>query len=110
KVRKYVDHVLCSLPFEPSWYHARGVPGATYVGHPFFDEVAGRSLDAEVLAGQRRATGPLVAILPGSRTQEIRRNLPILLRAAERVSRSRPGARFAVACLRPRNADLAREI
>ena len=29
KVRKYVDHVLCSLPFEPDWYHDRGVPGAS---------------------------------------------------------------------------------
>ncbi len=27
KVRRSIDHVLCSLPFEPKWYHDRGVPG-----------------------------------------------------------------------------------
>ena len=35
KVRRYVDQVLCSLPFEPAWYHARGVAEAVYVGHPW---------------------------------------------------------------------------
>lgn len=110
KVRKYVDHVLCSLPFEPAWYHARGVPGAAYVGHPFFDEVAERRLDAAFLAEHRSADGPLVAILPGSRTQEIQRNLPILLKAAAQVARSRPDVRFAIACLRPKNSKMARAI
>jgi len=36
KMRRWVDHVLCSLPFEEGWYKARGVQ-AKYVGHPFFD-------------------------------------------------------------------------
>lgn len=110
KVRKYVDHVLCSLPFEPAWYHARGVPGATHVGHPFFDEVAERTLDEAFLAQQRAGDGPLLAILPGSRTQEIQRNLPILLRAAEQLAEARPDVRFVIACLRPKNAVMAREI
>src|SRR4051812_33539340 len=66
KVRKFVDHVLCSLPFEPAWYHARGVPRATYVGHPYFDELAGRALDDAFLAEQRARGGLVVALLPGS--------------------------------------------
>ncbi|MBV8677090.1 MAG: lipid-A-disaccharide synthase, partial [Planctomycetaceae bacterium] len=53
KVRKYVDQVLCALPFEPAWYHARGVPGATHVGHPYFDELAERELDEAFLAERR---------------------------------------------------------
>lgn len=110
KVRKYFDHVLCSLPFEPPWYHARGVPGASYVGHPFFDEVAGRTLDEAFLTAQRRDNAPLVALLPGSRTQEIVRNLPILLRATARVTLVRPDVRFAVACLRPKHAELVRQM
>ena len=57
KVRKYVDHVLCSLPFEPPWYHARGVPGAVYVGHPYFDELAERTLDEAFLAEERARGG-----------------------------------------------------
>jgi lipid-A-disaccharide synthase len=110
KVRKYVDHVLCSLSFEPAWYHARGVPGAVHVGHPYFDELSERSLDEEFLAEQRARGGPLVAILPGSRTQELTKNLPVMLRAAEKLAAERPDVRFAVACLHDRHRALATEI
>src|SRR5206468_10273114 len=43
KMRRFVDHVLCSLPFEETWYHERNVP-ADYVGHPFFDELPRQEL------------------------------------------------------------------
>lgn len=107
KVRKYVDQVLCSLPFEPAWYRARGVSEAVYVGHPYFDELASRPLDEGFLAQQRACAGMLVAILPGSRTQEIVRNLPDMLRAARKLARKRPDVRFAVACLHERHKVLA---
>ncbi len=42
-------------------------------------------------------------MLPGSRTQEVTRNLPIMIRAAERLAGMRPGVRFAVACLHERH-------
>lgn len=110
KVRKYVDHVLCTLPFEPAWYHARGVPGAVYIGHPYFDELAERTLDEAFLAEERLRGGPLVAILPGSRTQEVTKNLPTMLRAAAKLSAARPDVRFSVACLHQRHRALATEI
>ncbi|MBX6316279.1 MAG: lipid-A-disaccharide synthase, partial [Isosphaeraceae bacterium] len=110
KVRKYVDHVLCSLPFEPAWYHARGVPGATYIGHPYFDELAIRRLDYAFLAEQRAKPGPVVAILPGSRTQEVKRNFPGMLRAAAQVAERRLDARFVVACLHERHRELVYEL
>lgn len=110
KVRKYVDHVLCSLPFEPAWYHARGVPQAKYVGHPYFDELAERVLDPAFLDEERQKRDPLVAILPGSRTQEVTRNLPVMLRAAAKLAESRPSVRFAVACVHNRHQELARSI
>ncbi|HZW29840.1 MAG TPA: lipid-A-disaccharide synthase [Isosphaeraceae bacterium] len=103
KVRKYVDQVLCSLPFEPAWYQARGVPAAVHVGHPYFDELADRPLDAGFLAEHHRRPGPLVTILPGSRTQEVLRNFPDMLRAAKALARQRPDVRFAVACLHDRH-------
>jgi lipid-A-disaccharide synthase len=105
KVRKYVDHVLCSLPFEEDWYHARGVPQARYVGHPYFDELAQRILDESFLSAERAKGETIVAILPGSRTQEVERNLPIMLRAATKLAGSRPDLRlrFAVACLHERH-------
>lgn len=110
KVRRFVDHVLCSLPFEPAWYRERGVEGAVYVGHPFFDDVAERRIDEAFIAKQEERGGPLVAILPGSRTQELTRNLPVQLRAAAKLIRTRPDARFVIACLHDRHAALVREI
>jgi lipid-A-disaccharide synthase len=110
KVRKYIDQVLCSLPFEPAWYHARGVAEAVYVGHPYFDELADRPLDETFLAEQGGRGGSLIAILPGSRTQEVTRNLPDMVRAAMKLARKRPGVRFAVACLHERHKALAERI
>ncbi len=112
KVKRTVDLVLCSLPFEPDWYKARGVSQAEYVGHPYFDELAERELDesfmTKVQANSQR--GPLVAILPGSRTQELTRNLPIMVRAAVKLAQQRPATRFAVACLHERHRLLAEQI
>jgi lipid-A-disaccharide synthase len=110
KVRKSIDLVLCSLPFEPAWYHARGVATAVHVGHPYFDELADRPLDATFLAEQAERNGALVAILPGSRTQELTRNLPDMIRAATKVAQKSSGARFAVACLHERHKALAEHI
>ena len=100
KVRRYVDHVLCGLPFEYDWYTARGV-SAEYVGHPFFDEVAARSPDAEFLASCRHAPGPVVALLPGSRTQEVTFNWPVIQNVVNRLARKHPTTRFLVANYRP---------
>lgn len=100
KMRRFVDHVLCSLPFEEPWYRERGVQ-AHYVGHPFFDECPEQQLDSAFLEQQRRGSQPIVGILPGSRTQEIERNLATQIRAAHQVHLARPDTRFLVACYRP---------
>jgi lipid-A-disaccharide synthase len=110
KVRRYVDLVLCSLPFEPAWYRARGVSHAVYVGHPYFDELTDRLLDANFLAQETARTGDLVAILPGSRDQEVRRNLPLMVRAARKLAQKCPDVRFGVACLHGRHQAMAEQI
>lgn len=110
KVRRFFDLVLCSLPFEPAWYHARGVAGAEYVGHPYFDELADRVLDAAFLEAEAARPGHVVAILPGSRAQEIERNLPMMLRAAAQVHGHSPTTRFVVACLREKHTRRVREM
>jgi lipid-A-disaccharide synthase len=105
KMRKWVDHVLCTLPFEEPWYHARGVP-ARYIGHPYFDELSRQQLDAEFLARERQRGGAVVGLLPGSRTQEVKHNFPTLLRTALRVHRKRPDVRFLVACYKPEHREM----
>jgi lipid-A-disaccharide synthase len=107
KMRRWVDVALCKLPFEAEWYRARGCR-AEYVGHPYFDELFGQRPDTgfinRVLANGR----PLVTVLPGSRRQEIRYNLPWFVRAAEKLTEQLPHVRFAVAALNESHADLSR--
>ena len=107
KMRCFVDHVLCSLPFEEAWFRAYGCH-ATFVGHPYFDEVRQQRLDAAFLARERARPGRLVTILPGSRTQEVEQNLQWFLRAAAMVHAAVPETRFAVAAFKPHQAGLAR--
>ena len=106
KMRRFVDYVLCKLPFEEKWYRERGC-NATFVGHPYFDQLRAEQLDGEFIARLQAADGPLVAILPGSRTQEVKSNLKYFLRAAEAVHRSVPNARFAIASFKASQAALA---
>jgi lipid-A-disaccharide synthase len=106
-MRRLVDHVLCALPFETKWFREHGCR-ATYVGHPFFDEVHRRALDTAFVQRQQRMPGPLVLILPGSRTQEVQSNLRWFLAAAERVRARVPNARFAIAAFKPHQAELCR--
>lgn len=98
KMRRFVDHVLCSLPFEETWYHERGVPSARYVGHPFFDDLAERRLNADFLHRQRhRDTRKIVALLPGSRGMEVKHNFAMMVDAADKLHRELPHVRFLVA-------------
>jgi lipid-A-disaccharide synthase len=108
KMRKLVDHALCKLPFEVAWFSERGCR-ATYVGHPYFDEVVQRQLDANFVR-QMRQGNPLVTILPGSRTQEVLSNLPMFLQAAAHIQQRIPHARLAIASFNERQAEIAREM
>ncbi|MDB5386634.1 MAG: lipid-A-disaccharide synthase [Planctomycetaceae bacterium] len=96
KVKRFVDHVLACLPFEAEWYQKRGV-AAKYVGHPFFDEIADKPLDASFLRMQRAAEGRRIAILPGSRTHEVHANFPIQIEVMRKLAREFPDIRFLVA-------------
>ena len=106
KMRRFVDHVLCALPFEEKWYRDRGVQSTRYVGHPFFDELPRQRLDVDFMRRQWSAGGPVIGLLPGSRTQEVQRNLSTLLRTASVVHRARPDARFLVACYRAAHQEM----
>ena len=108
KMRRDVDHVLCKLPFEEPWYRQQGCH-ATYVGHPYFDELRARKLDERFLGRISHDAGPLVTILPGSRTQEVTHNLRWFLKAANLIRHRVPGVRFAVAAFNAPQASFVRE-
>lgn len=110
RVRKWIDKVICTLPFEYEWYHRRGV-STVWVGHPFFDEVAAKQLDVNLITElQNTATGPVIGVLPGSRDHEVRRNFPVMLRTIERVAAAVPDARWIVGNYREQHTDMCREL
>ena len=100
KMRRWVDHVLCGLPFEEPWYQSRGI-SAHYVGHPYFDELPRQKLDDQFLAVERARPGAIIGLLPGSRNQELELNLSTLIRAASLIHAAQPETRFLVACFKP---------
>jgi lipid-A-disaccharide synthase len=88
-MRAYVDHVLAILPFEPQVHARLGGPPCTYVGHPLGEQVA-ELRPSEADARRRLADPPLVLVLPGSRSSEVRR-LMAPFAAAVRLMRERCG-------------------
>jgi lipid-A-disaccharide synthase len=109
KMRRNVDHALCKLPFEETWFRERGI-NATFVGHPYFDEMQRQQLDEAFLTEQEQLPGRLVTLLPGSRTQEVTSNLPAFLKAATIIQQKLPDVRFAIAAFNEKQANLARSL
>ena len=110
RVRKWVDHVLCALPFEYDWYKARGV-NATWVGHPFFDQVAERRIDTEAIAEMRgTAKQTVVTLLPGSRNHEIEKNWPVMMEVVRRVQSVVSNIRWVVGSYRERQMQRCQEL
>ena len=75
-MRAYIDHVLALLPFEPAAHAKLGGPPCDFVGHPLASDVE-RLRPSAREAERRAASPPLVLVLPGSRTGEIRRHLSL---------------------------------
>ncbi len=94
-IRKLVDRMVVLFPFEKEMYEKAGVP-VTFVGHPLLDQVRPELTRIESLERLGLADGlPVIGLLPGSREGEIRRLLPSLLAACEKMRDALPSsARF----------------
>lgn len=79
EIKPLFNEVLAILPFEPFVMRRLGGPVTTYVGHP--------AIAATEFRTSQPSKGP-VLLLPGSRTGELRRHLPVILAAAEGLSGS----------------------
>jgi lipid-A-disaccharide synthase len=96
-VRATVARMLVIFPFEEALYRKAGVP-VSFVGHPLMDLVQPAPDRAAFLAAHGfDPARPLVALLPGSRTQEVAHNLPPLLGGVDRIAAARPDVQFALA-------------
>jgi lipid-A-disaccharide synthase len=89
-MRRYVDHVLALLPFEPEAHRRLGGPPCTFVGHPLAEAVVTLRPGQEDTA-RRMAEPPLLLVLPGSRGGEVARHLAVF-GAAAGIVRDRLGA------------------
>jgi lipid-A-disaccharide synthase len=103
KLRRLTSLVLCLLPFEERWFKQRRIP-ARFIGHP----VVNRELDETALreiAGGFPSGSPRVAILPGSRSQEVKANMRLLADAFSELQGRHSGMSGLIVAA---NADLAR--
>lgn len=95
-IREAVSHMLVLFPFEVDIYRKEGVP-VTYVGHPLASAIPmrpDRAAARRILGIDQNAR--VLAILPGSRSSEIRIMGPRFLQAAQQVAKRDPGLQFLV--------------
>jgi lipid-A-disaccharide synthase len=87
-IKRDVDMMLVILPFEVDWYNEQGYK-VVYVGHPLTEVVANEKKKPIVPLSDK----PVIAILPGSRKQEIGQKLPEMLKMVKHY----PGYQFIIA-------------
>ncbi len=91
-LKETIRHLLCIFPFEEKFFQEHGVP-ATYIGHPLARLVR-PSMSKSEFFKRNGLQGPLIAVLPGSRSGEISRHIGPLAEAVARVRRVRPEYTF----------------
>lgn len=94
RMRRYVDHVLALLPFEPDAHERLGGPPCTYIGHSLSERLEWIGAqdphalsDRLTLAKDR----PVLIVLPGSRVSEVTRLMPVFGDAIASVAELTPG-------------------
>ncbi len=91
---KAIDMMAVIFPFEVSFYEAENIP-VRYVGHPSVDKVSPlHSREHDYQAFGLTGKEPVIGLLPGSRHNEIRRMLPVMLEAAKQLKIKYPQAVF----------------
>jgi lipid-A-disaccharide synthase len=97
-MKENVDRVLVIFPFEEELYRRAGV-AAQFVGHPLVD-LARSGEPRDLFLRERGLTpeAPTVALLPGSRRNELERIVPVMVETVPLIARRIPGAQFVVAC------------
>ena len=83
KIKRIVDHLFCILPFEVDFYKKWDME-VDYVGNPLLDAVSAFKPDPDFRLHNELDTRKIIALLPGSRRQEISRLLPDMVSIAEK--------------------------
>lgn len=88
-MRRLIDRLLCIFPFEEAFFRGHGM-NASYIGHPLARLVR-PSMEKSAFFAEHEIPSdrPLIALLPGSRTGELKRHLPDLIAGVEKIGESR---------------------
>jgi lipid-A-disaccharide synthase len=108
RIKEAVSHMLVVFPFEEQIYRDAGIP-VTYVGHPLADVIPLEPDTAAARAALGLASGPVIALLPGSRLSEVARHARLMLDAAVLVRRRHPDAQFVLPAASEPAARLIRQ-
>lgn len=84
-MRRHIDHLAVVFPFEEDFFAERDLP-ATFVGHPLLEILEHSERGSFLERWELPADRPLLALLPGSREQEIERLLPAMLEGAQTLA------------------------
>jgi lipid-A-disaccharide synthase len=96
-MKRFVDRALPIFPFEEDLYRREGMD-VRFVGHPLVDMVRPRQSREEFLRKLRLdVNAPVLALLPGSRPNELERLAPVMAAALPRIAAQVPGVQFVVA-------------
>lgn len=97
KLRRRADRVAVILPFEEPYLRERGID-ATFVGHPLVERMqavrCGLQPDEMARSLGLELDRPIVGLLPGSRSNEIAADLPLMLETAALTRRAHPDVQF----------------
>lgn len=96
RVRKYAelaDMMAVIFPFEVEFYRSYSIP-VHYVGHPLVSRIKAYSQQNQNDDKPDHNAGQVIGLLPGSRSNEVRRLLPVMLEAAELLAACNPGLQF----------------
>jgi lipid-A-disaccharide synthase len=82
QIKEFVDQMICILPFEKAFYQKWNYD-ITYVGHPLLDAINQFKEQHTTQQPPNLGNKPIIALLPGSRKQEIEKKLPLMLEASK---------------------------
>jgi len=108
RIKQAVSHMLVVFPFEEPIYRDAGIP-VSYVGHPLADVIPLEPDTAAARIELGLGSGPVIALLPGSRLSEVARHARLMLDAAVRIRLQHADAQFVLPAANAAAARLIRQ-
>ena len=95
-IKRDIDNMYVILPFEKEFYEKKHGYPVNFVGHPLIDAIANTQIEDEAIFREKNnldASKPIIALLPGSRKQEVKKMLSVMLS----VQKDFPDYQFVIA-------------